>query len=114
MMLAILLIVGGVTAATWVMSRGMFAATDAESLEQALALTQEKIESLRGAAFGSIASEAKESVSGWTGFSRQVDVTQPAGTNSNFKQVVVTVYWNTVDGELSTSLTSYAANVNNN
>ncbi|MBI3616441.1 MAG: prepilin-type N-terminal cleavage/methylation domain-containing protein [Candidatus Omnitrophica bacterium] len=114
LMIAILLLVGGVAAATFAMSRGMFAAADTETLEQAVALAQERMENLRGTAFASIANEAKAAVSSWTGFSRQVDITQPAGTNANFKQVVVTVYWTPGAAELSTSLTSYVANVNNN
>ncbi len=110
LMLAIVLLVTGISAATFVFSRGIFATTDAEAMEQGMALAQSKMEDLRATAFGSIASLAKAAVSGWTGFSRQVDVTQPGGTNSNFKQVVVTVYWNTVDTELSTSLSTYVVN----
>lgn len=113
-MIAILLLVGGIAATTFAMARGIFATTDTENLQQAVALSQERMENLRGTAFGSIASEAKAAVSGWTGFSRDVVVSQPAGTNTDFKQVVVTVYWNTIDTEISTSLTSYVANVANN
>ncbi len=114
LMIAILLLVGGIASATFIMSRGMFAAADAETVEQAVALAQERMENLRGTAFASIAGEPKASVSGWTGFSREVAVSQPAGTNSDFKQVVVTVYWNTADGEVSHSLTTHVANVANN
>ena len=64
LMLAILLLTGGIAATTFVMARGMFATTDAESMEQGLALAQEKMESIRGTAFASIASEAKAAVSG--------------------------------------------------
>jgi len=114
LMLAIVLLVGGIASAAFVFSRGMFAAANTEWVEQAVALSQEKLESLRGTAFASIASEPKAAVSGWPGFSREVVVSQPAGTNGDFKQVVVTVYWDTTGGELATSLTSYAANVVNN
>ena len=113
-MIAILLLAVSITAATFVMGRGMFATADTEVLEQAVSLAQERMENLRGTAFALIVNEAKAAVAGWSEFSRQVTVTQPAGTNANFKQVVVTVYWNTVDTELSTSLTSYVANVTNN
>lgn len=106
-MLAVILLVGGVAAATFMMSRGIFATTDTEDLQQGIALGQEKMEGLRGTAFASIASEPKAAIPGWAGFSREVTVSQPAGTNSDFKQVVVTVYWNTNTGELSTSLTSH-------
>ncbi len=113
-MIAILLIVGAVASAAFMMGRGMFAATDTETLQQGIALAQEKMENLRGTAFASIASESRAPIGGWTGFERQVAVSQPAGTNSDFKQVGVTVYWSTVEGELSTSLTTYVANVINN
>lgn len=113
-MIAVLLLTGGIAASAFVMGRGMFAATDMEDFEQGVALAQEKMESIRGTPFASIANESKAAVSSWTGFSREVAVTQPASTNSDFKQVVVTAYWNTVDGELSASLTSYVANVVNN
>lgn len=113
LMIAIVLLLGGVAAATFMFGRGIYATTDGESMEQGLALAQEKTENLRGTAFGSIASESKAAVSGWSGFSRQVDVTQPAGTNSDFKQIVATVYWTTAAGEISTSVTSYVANVLN-
>ena len=110
LIIAILLLVGGIAVVTFFFGRGMFATTDAESMEQAAGLSQEKMENLRGTSFASIVSEPKASVSGWTGFSRQVTVSQPAGTNSDFKQVVVTVYWDTVEGELSSSLTTYVVN----
>ena len=110
LMIAILLLVGGIASATFIFGRGLFATTDVETVGQAVGLAQEKMETLRGTAFGSVSSEAKAAVSGWSGFSREVTVSQPAGTDSDFKQVVVTVYWNTVDGELSSSLTTYVVN----
>lgn len=112
-MLALVLLVGGISAATYLFSRGMYAATDSESITQAAALAQERLEQLRGAVFGSISSEAKAAVAGWSGFSREVAVSQPAGTNGDFKQVVVTVYWDSNEGELSTALTTYVADVDN-
>ncbi len=110
LMIAILFLAVGVIAVTFAFGRGMFATTDAETLEQAVALTQERLENLKGTAFASIANEARAPVSGWTGFDRQVTVTQPAGTNANFKQVVVTVYWSTGGAELSTITTTYWVN----
>lgn len=114
-MLATLLLVGGIATATFVFGRGMYAGAtlDTEMNAQALGLAEEKTEQIRGTSFGSIASESKAAVSGWSGFSRDVTVSQPSGTNSDFKQVVVTVYWNSNEGELSTALTSYVANVTN-
>ena len=114
LMIAVILLVGGIASATFIFSRGIFATTDVEAYEQAVALAQERLENLRGTAFASVASETKAAVSGWAGFSRTVTVSQPAGTNSDFKQVVVTVYWTPGDTEVSTALTTYLANVANN
>ena len=114
LMIAVVLLVGGIASATFIFTRGIFATTDVEAYEQAVALAQEKLENLRGTAFASVASEAKAAVAGWTGFSREVTVTQPTGTNSDLKQVVVTTYWTPGDTEVSTLLTTYLANVANN
>ncbi len=112
--LAILVLVVGVASATFVFARGIYSTTEAEGMETAAALAQEKMESTRATSFASIASESRAAVSGWSGFEREVAVSQPSGTNSNFKQVVVTVYWSMTGGELSTLLTTYVANVANN
>ena len=114
LIIAVLLLVGGIAASTFMFGRGIVATTDTEMLEQGVGLAQEKMENLRGPAFAPIISEAKAAISGWIEFSRDVVVSQPAGTNSDFKQAVVTVYWQTTTGEVSTSLTSYVANVLNN
>lgn len=111
LVLTILLLVGGVASATFIFSRGIFATSDSQILDQAVALTQEKMETLRGSTYASMASEPKAALSGWPGFSREVTVTQP---QTNLKQVVVAVYWNTIDGELSTSLATYVTDVVNN
>lgn len=111
--LAILLLVTGIASATFMFGRGIYGTTDAEAMQTAVALAQEKMEGLRGTSFGSIASEARGPVSGWTGYEREVVVSQPAGTNADLKAVVVTVYWDATGGELSTSLTSYVADVAN-
>lgn len=114
LMIAVVLLVGGVASATFIFTRGIFATTDVEAYEQAVALAQEKLENLRGTAFAGVASEPKAAVAGWAGFSREVVVTQPAGTNSDLKQVVVTTSWTPGDTEVSTALTTYVANVANN
>ena len=117
LMLAVLLLLVGMAACTFFMSRGIFASTDVENMSQAGALAQEKLERIRGIPASNfstdIISESKAAVTGWTGFSREVTVSQPAGTNSDFKQVVVTVYWDTTGGELSSSLTTYVAKIEN-
>ena len=112
--LSVALLLGGIAAATFVFGRGIFATVDSEAGQQGMALAQERLEQLRGNSFASIVNEARAAVAGWTGFFRQVAVTQPAGTDTDFKQVVVTVDWTTTAGQNSTSLTSYVCNVANN
>lgn len=111
--LALGLLAGGVCATTVIFSKGMYAQTDSENVTQATALAHEKLEQLRGGPFAAIVNEPKTAVTGWPGFSRQVVVTQPSGTNAQLKQVVVTVYWNSNGGEVSTSLTTYVASLAN-
>ena len=92
-------------------SRGIFTSEDAAALRIATALSQAKMEQLRDSTFASIVNEARAPVTGFSGFDRQVVVTSsPGGTNANFKQVDVTIYWNTKGGELSTTLTTYVTN----
>lgn len=109
--MTVVLIAMGLSALSMAFSRAVFASSDAKYLRVATALAQLKLEEFQGTAFSSIAGESRAAVSGFTGFERQVTVTSsPGGTDSNFKQVVVTVYWQTKGGELSTSLTTYVAN----
>ena len=114
LMLAILLLAVGVMGVVYAFERGVFATNDTELVGQAVTLAQERLENLRGTAFASIVDEAKAAIPGWTGFSRQVTVTQPPGTNADAKQVVVTVFWTPGPAELSTVLTTVVTNVVNN
>lgn len=92
-------------------ARGVFASNIASDLRVATGLTQAKMEELKNTSFASITSESRAALSGFTGFERAVSVTSaPGSTNSNFKQVVVTVYWRTKGGELSTDLNNYFVN----
>jgi hypothetical protein len=108
--MTVVLIAMGLSALSMAFSRAVFASSDAKYLRVATALAQLKLEEFAGGSFSSIATESRAAVSGFTGFERQVTVSTPSGTDSNFKQVVVTVYWQTKGGELSTALTTYVAN----
>jgi len=88
-------------------NRGVFGVGEIEDYTLALSLTQEKLEEIQYTGY-SVASETKADVSGFTEFEQEVTVTTP---NTNLKQVVVTTYWDTADGENSVSATSYVANI---
>jgi prepilin-type N-terminal cleavage/methylation domain-containing protein len=111
MMIAIVLMTGGLAALLMSFNRGMFAFNDGSELRTATALAQGKMEEVRNTAFASIADEARAAVSGFSGFDREVDVTaSPGGTDANFKQADVIVYRTTKGGEISTTLTTYFVN----
>ena len=101
----------GIAALVAAFSEGVFASSDTAALRTASALAQARIEELRGTPFANIVTEARAAVPGFTGFDRQLLVTvSPGGTNVNFKQADVTVYWTIKGGELSTALTTYFVN----
>ena len=81
-----------------------------------MALAQQRMEALRSGAYAAIVNEPLAAVPGWTNFSRQVAVSQPAGTgvSNQIRQVVVTVFWSTTGGNQNLSLTTYVSNVVNN
>ena len=119
-MIAVALLIIGVLSATFVFSRGMFAVSEVEATEQAIALAQERMESIRGTPFSSISIGTTTESTPVSGYSRQVAVSlakdvPPTGDSAgDLKQVDVTISWNTSGGQLSTSVTSYVANVANN
>jgi len=123
MLMAIALLMGGIAACLLLFSRGIFATNDAEKMEQAIALAQERMESIRGTSFSAIVNEPPQAsdppipVTGWPGFYRRVVVT-PFGSNGKLKLVAVTVYVYLqqifpAPSDFCTSLTSYVANTNN-
>lgn len=111
LLLTAVLIGVGLAALLTAFGKGVFASSDASAFRTGSALTQAKMEELRGTPFANILTEARAAVPAFTGFDREVIVTSsPGGTNANFKQAVVTVYWTLKGGELSTTLTSYFVN----
>ena len=111
MMLAIILFAVGTVAVIEVMQRAQAGTTDGENVLIATQLAQRRLEELRNVAYGSLTNESKTSISspsGFSRFSRQVDITTPY---TNLKQVVVTIYWTAVGGETSVALRTYRSNV---
>ena len=107
-LLAILLLGTGLAVLLQVISTGLFAGSVNENEIIATSLVQEKIEELRNASFASIISEAKAAVSGFSSFSRKVDVTTP---QTNLDQITVTVYWYAGQTETSLSMVTYVSNI---
>ena len=84
---------------------GLFGDLDAENTSTALALTQQRLDEIRNLNFTTgIVNESKAPVAGFSGFQREVIVTQP---QTDLKQVTVTTYWTAKANEVGTSLVTY-------
>ena len=116
MLIALGILMIGVLSTVYLVSRGIAVTNDTESVQQAVALAQQRMEALRSGAYAAIVNEPRAAVAGWVNFDRQVVVAQPAGTgvSNQIRQVTVTVFWPTTGGEQNLSLTTYVCNVVNN
>ncbi|OGW94264.1 MAG: hypothetical protein A3G36_03260 [Omnitrophica bacterium RIFCSPLOWO2_12_FULL_45_13] len=107
-MLTILLLGTGFAMLLQVVNTGLFVGGQNEDTIIAANLAQEKIEELRNAAYPAIASEVKATVSGFSAFERQVDVTTP---QTGLKQISVTVYWFAKSAETSANMVTYVSDI---
>ena len=111
-MLALVLVSTGTVAIVELMRQAQAGETEGENVLTATLLAQRRLEELRNTAYGSLADEARASISspsGYSRFDRAVTVTTPY---ANLRQVVVTVYWKApgTANETSLSLQTYRAN----
>ena len=97
----------GFIALSQLLSTGIFVTSDSENILVATNLAREKVEEIKRTTYASVSNEAKASVSGFSGYSREVAVTTPV---TNLKQVTVTVYWNSKSSEISKNWVTYVAN----
>ncbi len=104
-LIAIMIFTVGIVSVIGLFNMGLFGDVDAESTSTALALTQRRLEEIRNLDFTTgIVNETKAAVTGFTGFQREVIVTQP---QTDLKQVTVTTYWTAKANEVGTSLVTY-------
>ena len=104
-LVALIIFTTGIVAIMGLFSRGLVGSVDEENSGIAVALAQQRIEEMRNLDFDTgVVNEAKAAVSGFTGFQREVTVTEP---QTDLKQLVVNTYWTDKSGEVSTSLTTY-------
>lgn len=123
-LLAILILAIGIVALAQAFSAGMYSSTnagtfiasDAESVDLALNIAQAKMEEIKNQAltdFTHIVSVPKAPVTGFGSYSQWINVT-PKDTSdpltAKWKQVDITVYWTTRNGDTSISLSTYIAN----
>jgi prepilin-type N-terminal cleavage/methylation domain-containing protein len=106
-LIATLLVGVGIFAIMEAFNRGLAGVGEVEDYSLAVSLTQRRLETLKDTSFDSIGSVAKSSLSDFTDFEQQVDVTVAA---CNLKQITVTTYWDVPNGETNTSLSTYIVN----
>lgn len=102
-LVATVLVGVGIFAIMEAFNRGYLGVGEAEDYSVALSLSEERMETLRDASYGSISNSAKAVVSGFPSFQQEVIVTQPI---INLKQIVVKTYWTVPNGENNVSLTT--------
>lgn len=103
-LIALVLFTVGVVALVWAFTVGLAGNIDAEKKAVAMVLAEKRMEELRNLAYGSIDDEARTDVSGFSGFEREVAVTEP---ETDLKEATVAVYCTYKGAEASTSLVSY-------
>lgn len=107
MLIALVLFTIGVVLIVGLFGHGLTGSLDAENTTIAMNLGQGKMEEIRNLAYTDIASEAKDDVSGFSGFQRDVVVTEP---QTGLKQVVVTTYWTFKGSTVSIPIQTYIPN----
>jgi len=105
-LVALVLFTAGVIAIVGIFSYGMVAASDTESTIVAIRLAGKRLEEIRNFTFANIVNEAKQDVTGFSGFQREVAVTEP---ETDLKQVAVTVYWKLKGDEINIPLQTYVS-----
>lgn len=112
-LLAVVILAGGIIAIMQAFSAGMFASMEAENVELAFGVAQSKLERIYETS-GGIADEPRHSVTndGFAGgvYSNQNFQVQVATDNNNPERVDVTVYWSTKGGDASIALTTLVMN----
>ena len=104
-LIAIMIFTVGTLSIMGLFNMGLFGSLDAENTSTALALSRRRLEEIRNLNFTTgIVNESKAAVIGFTGFQREVIVTQP---QTDLKQVTVTTYWTAKANEVGTSLVTY-------
>ena len=107
-LIAAILFTIGVIAIVAALGRGLIGSADSEDMLIGINLAQKRLEEFRNLDYDTeVISEAKAAVSGFTGFEREVTVTEP---ETDLKRVTVTVYWTLAGDEISTSLITYISN----
>ncbi len=109
-LLAILVLVIGISSLVTIFSTGIFSNQDAENTIIAINLATEKIDELKNTEFADITSEAETPVLGFPTFTRSVSVvTTPPNPTSSLKTVTVNIDWQVKSQAQSHSITTLFA-----
>ncbi len=105
-MVALVLLVGGVLAVSGVFNGGLLASGDREDVQRALAIAQARLEQVMNTDPDSLAGSGPAADSVFTAYTVTTTV-----TGSNPKQAAVTVAWTPQGGQTSITLTTLVADL---
>ena len=106
LLLALLLITAGLFPLLNLVSTSLFVAGNSQTMLSALNLAQAKMEDIKNTPFDSVITQAKSSVPGASGYSQEVQVSNPETT---LKDIKVIIYWKEKSAELNLNLETLIA-----
>ena len=104
-LIALIILVGGVIAISRAFSTGLFATTDIENVDLALNIAQAKTEEIKNTPFANLSDSGPNPDPNFPNFSVSVDVAE----GQDPMQVNVTVAWQTKGGETNVALITLVA-----
>lgn len=109
MVIVLIFVTAGFLPLMLLFSNGVVTSSNTTKSSEAIQLAQQTMEQLKSISWSNIvdSSEAAGTISGYPTFSRSVSATEP---NTNLKDVLVTVSWQTGAVSDSLSLETYFAN----
>lgn len=110
-LLATLLLSIGLVGLINVFSIGLSESVEAKHFALAKNLTEEKLEEIRNLSYTNVVTEPRADVSGFSGYQREVLVSEIPESDSGLKEVQINLFWDAKGGEVSISLHSYVSDI---
>lgn len=105
-MIALIILSGGIIAVCQALSSGILASSDVENVDLALNIAQARMEVIKNTAFVSLADSGPAADPNFSNFNVTVNVTE----GQNPMRVDVTAAWNVQGGQANVTLATLAAN----
>lgn len=105
-LVTVIVLTSGVIAVMWALNAGMYAATDAENVDLALAIAQARMEVVKNTPFAGLVDSGPAADPNFSAFSVTVSVAE----GQDPMRVDVTAAWNEKGGQSSLALTTLVTN----